>query len=492
MSCETKDIPANVDVFPSLIGLPLINAAVGEVRANVKAPMPLIFSTALTAISLALQGLYDVRKPLGGCVPCSLMILIIANSGERKSTVENIFLTAVRRFQSQMAERYEGDISVWKNQIKIWELKDKAIQKAIATFTFKGKATIEVERQLYEHSRVIPKKPKKFKMLYDDTTSQALFRGLYQDLPSAGLISGEGLGVLNGPALNDLPKQNSLWSGDPIAVDRVTSESYQLDDARLTVAMMVQESGFKVYLEARGEAARGSGLWARFLVCQPKSTQGSRQIEGVTTSREHTERFADRLAGYVDRNVGLLDKVKPRRAVVDFSPEAVQRWVNLSNEIESQISPGGRLNSASDHASKLADNIARLAALFHCFEKFEGDISLSTLNLAIEVGNWYSTEFLRLFDIKGNGEIDANELFDWLKKQSPINGFAMRKNIVRQYGPSRVRDKKRLDSALEVLQTRGVIEINYGQGGHLINLNPNSRRGTTGYVGQGRSVKNGF
>lgn len=68
----------------------------------------------------------------------------------------------------------------------------------------------------------------------------------------------------------------------------------------------------------------------------------------------------------------------------------------------------------------------------------------------------------------------------------------MRKNIVRQYGPSRVRDKKRLDSALEVLQTRGVIQINYGQGGHLINLSPSSRRGTTGYVGQGRSAKNGF
>lgn len=487
MSYDFKDIPAaSVDVFPSLIGLPLINAAVGEVRANVKAPLPLIFSTALTAISLALQGLYDVRKPLGGCVPCSLMILIIANSGERKSTVENIFLSGVRRFQSQMAERYESDISVWKNQIKIWELKDKAIQKAIAAFTFKGKATTEAERQLCEHSKVIPQKPKKFKMLYDDTTSQALFRGLYQDLPSAGLISGEGLGVLNGPALNDLPKQNSLWSGDPIAVDRVTGESYQLDDARLTVAMMVQESGFKIYLEARGEAARGSGLWARFLVCQPVSTQGSRQVDGVTTSREHSEKFADRLADYVERNIELLEKIKPLRVTVAFSPEAAQRWVNLSNEIESQISPGGRLTSASDHASKLADNIARLAALFHCFEKFEGDISLSTLNLAIKVGNWYSGEFLRLFDIKGEGEIDANELFDWLKKHSLIEGPSMRKNIVRQYGPNRIRDKKRLDNALEVLQARGVIHVNYGQGGHLVSLSPDSSGGGVRYVREWR------
>jgi hypothetical protein len=480
------DIPAADDnVFPSLIGLPLINAGVDEVRANVKAPIPLIFSSALTAMSVGLQGLFDVRKPLGGSVPCSLMILTIANSGERKSTVENIFLAGVRKFQNQMLERYESDLSVWRNQLKIWELKDKAIQKAIATLAVKGMVTTEAENRLCEHSGTAPKRPRKFKMLYEDTTSQALFRGLHQDLPSAGLISGEGLGVLNGPALNDLPKQNSLWSGDPIAVDRVTAESFQLDEARLTVAMMVQESGFKSYMQVRGEAARGSGLWARFLVCQPKSTQGSRQVEGVTISREHSEKFADRLADYVERNVELLDRIKPQRVIVAFSPEAAQRWVSLSNEIESQISPDGRLNSASDHASKLADNVARLAALFHCFENFEGDISLSTLNLAINVGNWYSSEFLKLFDAKGEGEIDADELFDWLKKQSFINGPSMRKNIVRQYGPNRVRDKRRLDNALEVLQVRGVVNKTYGSGGQIINLHPGNSGGTTGYFGQG-------
>jgi hypothetical protein len=238
-------------------------------------------------------------------------------------------------------------------------------------------------------------------------------------------------------------------------------------------------------MQVRGEAARGSGLWARFLVCQPKSTQGSRQVEGVTISREHSEKFADRLADYVERNVELLDRIKPQRVIVAFSPEAAQRWVSLSNEIESQISPDGRLNSASDHASKLADNVARLAALFHCFENFEGDISLSTLNLAINVGNWYSSEFLKLFDAKGEGEIDADELFDWLKKQSFINGPSMRKNIVRQYGPNRVRDKRRLDNALEVLQVRGVVNKTYGSGGQIINLHPGNSGGTTGYFGQG-------
>lgn len=483
----------DTDAFPSLIGLPLTNAAVDEVRANVKAPKPLIFSAALTALSVGLQGLFDVQKPSGGIAPCSLMILTIANSGERKSTVENIFLAGVRRYQKQMADRYEKDYLAWKIKFKIWGVKDKAIQKAIATRTSKGLATTDEEQLLYEHSKAVPEKPKKFKMLYDDTTSQALFRGLYQDFPSAGLISGEGSGVLNGPALNDLPKQNALWSGDSITVDRATVESFQLDDARLTVSIMVQESAFKNYIQTRGEASRGSGLWARFLVCQPKSTQGNRQVEGVTTNTEHSERFTERLCEYVERNVELLGIEKPRRKVIEFSHEAVQRWVILTNEIESQINPAGRMRAASDHASKLADNIARLAALFHCFERFCGDVSLQTLNIAISIGLWYSNEFLKLFDSESRAEDDINCLVDWLCSKYIPNYPYIKKNIVLQYGPSRLREKKRLDDALNALADRGAIKKCFGpRGESLIGLNCGGGLSIFLYSKRGRMNELGF
>lgn len=41
-------------------------------------------------------------------------------------------------------------------------------------------------------------------MLYDDSTSEALFCGLYENLSTAGIISSEG--GLKGRAFNDLPK----------------------------------------------------------------------------------------------------------------------------------------------------------------------------------------------------------------------------------------------------------------------------------------------
>ena len=88
-------LPGREGFFPNYMPLPLLSAAVDEAQNNIKAPRPLIFSTALAAIAVAIQGLFDVRKPNGQRVPLSLMLLTIANSGERKSTVENVFLGAI-------------------------------------------------------------------------------------------------------------------------------------------------------------------------------------------------------------------------------------------------------------------------------------------------------------------------------------------------------------------------------------------------------------
>lgn len=85
--------------FPRFVPCALLAAAVNEAEKNVQAPRALIFSGALTAISLVCQGLIDVCKPTGQCVPTSLMLLTIAGSGERKSTAENVFLGPIREFQ---------------------------------------------------------------------------------------------------------------------------------------------------------------------------------------------------------------------------------------------------------------------------------------------------------------------------------------------------------------------------------------------------------
>lgn len=430
---------------------PILNAIVDEVENNVMAPRGLILSSALTAIAVVSQGLIDVRKPNGQVVPTSLMVLTIADSGERKSTVENVFLGPLRDFQRQQRSVYQHELQQWQVRHDIWIAQRKALLKDITKKSSLGQPTQDEEQLMSTHQVTEPLRPKEFKLLYEDSTSEALFFGLYQNLPTAGLTSSEGGGVLGGRAFNDLSKMNSIWSGDSISVERKTAQSFVLNEARLTVSIMAQVSAVNGYMASRGEMARGSGLWARFLVCHPQSTQGRRVSHNNTQSQEHYGSFTQRLTELLQQNVKLLQESAFEKHVVAFTSEASMRWLQIANQIELDIRPGFQFEGAGDHASKLADNIARVAALFHYFEKLDGGISLETLTAAVEFCASCSTDFLSLFMPPTQQSLDADELDNWLNRFRSSGQRSVRKNDIRQRCPAKLRDSGRLDRALDIL-----------------------------------------
>lgn len=453
------DLPRVGARFPRLSPCALLSGAVNEAESNVQAPRALIVSGALTAISLVCQGLIDVCKPNEQRVPTSLMLLSIAGSGERKSTAENVFLGPIRDFQRLEYKKYQESGTEWSAQVEVWKEKKKVILRKISKKADKGIDSSEDELFLFMHEKLKPIRPKQFKMIYDDATPEALFSGLHNNLPSAGLISSEGAGILNGGALNDLSKQNALWSGDSITVDRASVESYQLTDSRLTLSIMLQESAFKEYMGRRGEISRGSGLWARCLVCRPESTQGTRTIRDGSISWEKCNYFSARISELLIQNRALLESPEKERSVVYFSPEAKDRWRSVFNDIERGVREGGRFEQVKDHASKLADNIARVAALLHFFEGCEGDISCKVLDLAIDVCCWYSDQFFQIFVPPPQEDIDADDLVSWLRSHFGRSYGEVRKNKILQYGPGKLREKHRLGRALDVLLDRGFINV---------------------------------
>ncbi|USU01362.1 YfjI family protein [Pseudomonas siliginis] len=451
--------PAAVFQEPFRMPLLLLQCAMDEVQTNIQAPRGLILSTALTAIAIVSQGLIDVRKPNGQVVPTSLMVLTIADSGERKSTVENVFLGPLRDFQRQQGSVYQHELQMWQVRHDIWKARRTALLKDITKKSSVGQPIQDEEQQISSHQVTEPLRPKEFKLLYEDCTSEALFLGLYQNLPTAGLTSSEGGGVLGGRAFNDLSKMNSIWSGDAISVERKTTQSFVLNEARLTVSIMAQVSAVDSYMVRRGEMARGSGLWARFLVCHPQSTQGSRISHSNTQSQEHCGNFTLRLTELLQQNVKLLRQPAFEKEIVEFTLEASERWIKIANQIEMDILPGYQFEGAGDHASKLADNIARVAALFHYFEKLDGGISLETLNAAVEFCASCSTDFLALFMPPTQQSLEADELDSWLNRFRSSGQRSVRKNDIRQRCPAKLRDSGRLDRALDALLAAGKVGV---------------------------------
>ena len=95
---EPQSITAGIDPepYPSDALPDIIRAAVEEVQAFIQAPMPLVASSALGALSLATQAHADVKRAEKLAGPVSLYFLIVADSGERKSTCDGFFTQAIR------------------------------------------------------------------------------------------------------------------------------------------------------------------------------------------------------------------------------------------------------------------------------------------------------------------------------------------------------------------------------------------------------------
>lgn len=443
--------------FPGNIGLPLLESLTYEIARNVQAPTALIFACALGAIATLAQGLINVRKGNGDIVPTSLFILTIADSGERKSTVDNILIGPIREFE-ETHDNESGEASEsWKNELEIWELKRGSLKGSIRKLLTKEADTSIQEAKLRELQKAKPRKPKRFKLLYEDATSEALFHGLHKDLPTAGLITTDGEGVLRGRAFNDLSKQNSIWSGESITVDRASGESFRLGNARLSIVIQVQNKIFQEYMATKGALAQGSGLWARFLVCRPSSRVGTRLNQITTPSWTNRTKYNERLTELLDANLDLINNPKKDKEIIDFSTDARELWHEICDDIE--ISIPTRFVGAADHASKLAENIARVAALLHFFERFEGDISSLTLWKATQICSWFSDEYMAIFVPPPREVVDAESLYQWLLSHYiRLNQFSAEKNKVRQYGPNQLRDIKRLNSAIAELMRQGVVK----------------------------------
>ena len=98
--------PYPVDALPMAI-----RRAVEEVQACVQAPVEMVASSALATASLAAQALADVRRNRTLIGPIGLYFLTVAESGERKSTVDRLFGRAVYDFQDRQREAARSSLA---------------------------------------------------------------------------------------------------------------------------------------------------------------------------------------------------------------------------------------------------------------------------------------------------------------------------------------------------------------------------------------------
>lgn len=430
---HSKDYP--VDRLPGTI-----KQAVEEVADHSQAPVALVAGCALSAVSAVVQTQFSVSRNTRLHGPASLFFMTVAESGERKTAVDNEFMRPIRDWEARQRQEKK--------------LRDEEYQREWQ----------EWDRAKPEERGDPPEKPGPTpKMLRGDDTSEALLMHL-SEYPIAAIICSEAGIVFGSHAMKpeqvqrNMAQANSLWDGGPIVEGRINRGETNIESVRVTMGLMVQPLLMQKFLSQNDGIARGIGFLARFLFSHPKTTQGMRPYKepgpmpGLAAFHERVKLLLQVTAA-TDELGRLMTKH------IRFDENAQSVWINFYNDVEEHLGGDSIYSGIRDVANKAAENAARLACCLHVFTMPNHNlIDRKTMADACALMRWYLNEAVRFGrEAEATEEVRNAELLEeWLVKKFKEatwagQEFSMTVNIVRQNGPGRLRDRKRLDDAFALL-----------------------------------------
>ena len=439
-----------------------------SVHNQIQSPMPLIVNSMLTALSTAMQDFLVVEQPTGMKTPVSLYLLAIAESGERKTATDKIFSQPIRDFENSMITSDQEHFTKYETEHLVWKIKHDEKKKSFATAVRRNFANMkQIEAEYLDILTQEPQKPLTNRRMFLDSTIESLLFDLSQSRAGGLLISTEAGNFFSRVTTNYTSHLNCLWDGESIRIDRKSSNSFSLEQKPLTCAFMLQPNVLNHILKCKEDILRDSGLWARFLICKPDSTQGFRVFR-PNTQNFHLSDFQERITELLE--ISSQFQAMGKIETLTFSEQATTVWIDFSNQVESLIGQMGILNDIKDYASKVLNNVSRIAALLHYYEfgykhgqsGSTRQISVQSLKAAIQLTDYYILQFKLIFGEKTFRQEAlelAKKVYDYLVKNYANNFIRFSKSWLLRNGPKQTRKKEKLDIALEQLIQDGYITL---------------------------------
>ena len=474
---ETESQPYPVDALPNAIG-----DAVREVAAFVQCPVPLSACSALSALSVAAQALVNVRRGQDLEGPVSLYLLAIAESGERKSECDRRFIKPLREWEAEQVEMLKPDLAKSRADLSAWEQECEAVRQNIKQARKQGDSTEQARVELAQLEAAKPEPVRMPRIVLESETAENLAWTLARPdgWPSAGLLSSEAGVIFGGHAMRrdsimqSLALLNKLWSGEAHRVGRRTSESFELNSARLTMGLAVQPETVEAFFQDSHGLARGTGFAARFLIAWPQSTQGTRPYRDAPNGWPGLTAYQARIRQLLDMAMPFGESGILTPPPLDMGPQAFEAWRTFYDGVERELRADGDLANLRDVASKSAENCARIAALFHLFEHGpSGSIAAEYVASAARIVTWHLAESQRFLGGLAVPKPIANavKLEKWLTAICRDRGVdRLTKREIMNRGPNSVRLKADLDAALTELTD--AIRVRLVENGRGVELNP--------------------
>lgn len=267
------------------------------------------------------------------------------------------------------------------------------------------------------------------RMLADDTTPEALIALLARNGHTISLISTEGgmfdsLGryVERGtpPNLDGLLK---IWSGDTVKVDRKSGEPIQLHNPRATVCLTVQPSVVAKVL-GNNEFV-GRGLVARFMLAQPESYVGRRDMMAVAEVDE---------AAATQWRDGITSLYDAGRRDMTLDGLALTTFLGFRHHLEGRRFIGGDLEAPTlvEFSTKCESSVARLALIFALADNAK-HVTVDHMRRAIQVGHYWVGQMIQLAGGYTASVLDQRtaRFATWAREKHPDGGRVTVRDVSR-------------------------------------------------------------
>lgn len=136
------------------------------IQSKTQAPIAICAQSVLAVATLAVQAHIDVELPGGGIKPAVNMFVSIAESGERKTSVDKIALAPVRDMESQWNRDHKHTAADYENRLVAWKTARLGVKKGAVPDIVAALGQIGLEPEAPPHPMLI----------CSDVTPEALVR----------------------------------------------------------------------------------------------------------------------------------------------------------------------------------------------------------------------------------------------------------------------------------------------------------------------------
>lgn len=436
---------------------PLKDAALAIHRCT-QAPIAIAAQSVLGAATLAVQAQRDVILPAGGRKPLTGLFISVAESGERKSSVDRIALEPINKVETEWRRQSAGEQLAYLNAKEAWDFSRDQAKKTNRKDTNAVRAALDALGPE-------PKAPPHPMLIISDPTPEALTMHLADGRPFAGVFTAEGGMLIGGAAFSVESKMrtaalfNTLWDGDPIRRKRIGTGTSFLPGRRCSAHIMLQPV---IADELFGKNLfDGIGLTARMLLVAPNSTAGTRlYCEAPLGSSADLERYNERIRDLLMRppvtSPEMPDALQP--PAMHLHRDAKAAWVKFHDECENAVLPDAVLSRIRAFAGKLAEHAGRLAAVLTVYDDPDAmEVPLTAMQWGIQLAFHYANEMLRLADGASiPPELQsARRLLSWWQS---LPDSDLHIAYIYQNGPSNVRNAESARKAVRILVEHGWAE----------------------------------